>query len=497
LQAFPYRRAGVVLSLSIASGVDTAMSDARRLVDIRREQWHRACRGSLLACAGELNRPHDLLPHHTLVLRELEAVLRGETTRLLLLGPPGMGKTLLVSHFLPCWAMAYRPGIQIIAVSHNQQRAEHVSGEVRQLAQDHAAMLGFTLTSDARSYWATSNRSDYRAVGAGTGIRGYRSQLTLVDDPYASRAEAESETERDNKWSWFNSDVMSRPRETTDAVVVVATPYHQLDLLCRLQRDQPGEWKVLRLPAVSEGDDDPLGRPYGEPLAAGRSYGDLLLHRQHLFERTGMLHEWTSSYQGRPVAPEGNMFRPDRMPIFDALPALGETVRAWDLASSLKGDWTVGLKLARLRDWAHYRDTLAIVDVQRMRGPPEQVRHLVKTVAEADGYGVKIWLPLDPAQAGADQADSYVRMLSGFRVETQRMSGDKVTRADAAASQCNVGRIGLRRAPWNAALIDELGSFPSGQHDDQVDALSLAFSKLAPTSSVDVWARMADSYVEG
>jgi phage terminase large subunit-like protein len=32
------------------------------------------------------------------------------------------------------------------------------------------------------------------------------------------------------------------------------------------------------------------------------------------------------------------------------------------------------------------------------------------------------------------------------------------------------------RAPWNAALLDEMAAFPSGAHDDQVDALSRAFS---------------------
>jgi phage terminase large subunit-like protein len=44
------------------------------------------------------------------------------------------------------------------------------------------------------------------------------------------------------------------------------------------------------------------------------------------------------------------------------------------------------------------------------------------------------------------------------------MSGDKVTRADAVASQCNVGRVGTLRAGWNAAVVDELGSFPLGVH---------------------------------
>jgi hypothetical protein len=34
----------------------------------------------------------------------------------------------------------------------------------------------------------------------------------------------------------------------------------------------------------------------------------------------------------------------------------------------------------------------------------------------------------------------------------------------------------MLRAGWNTAVVDELGSFPLGAHDDTVAALSLAFS---------------------
>jgi predicted phage terminase large subunit-like protein len=69
------------------------------------------------------------------------------------------------------------------------------------------------------------------------------------------------------------------------------------------------------------------------------------------------------------------------------------------------------------------------------------------------------------------------------------VSGDKVTRADGAASQPNI-RISVVRAPWTPALIEELAAFPSGQHDDQVDALSLAFSKLDDDPLLR-WARLS------
>jgi predicted phage terminase large subunit-like protein len=120
------------------------------------------------------------------------------------------------------------------------------------------------------------------------------------------------------------------------------------------------------------------------------------------------------------------------------------------------------------------------------------VRHLVRTVAAADGYATRQLFPRDPGQAGVDQAESYVMMLKGSRVSAVPQTGSKIVRADAAASQVNIGRIGMLRASWNAALIDELAAFPNGRHDDQVDALSLAFNQMSgKISAMERWIALA------
>jgi predicted phage terminase large subunit-like protein len=185
------------------------------------------------------------------------------------------------------------------------------------------------------------------------------------------------------------------------------------------------------------------------------------------------------------------MFKPAMMPIIEPtmLPNIIEKVRTWDLASSAKGDFTVGLLLGRAYAPGTFDSIYIVLDIVRFRGAPEEVRKTVLAVAARDGYGTKVWLPRDPAQAGADQADSYIRMLSGYRVAAERMSGDKATRADAVASQANIGRVSFLRAAWNASFLEELAAFPRGQHDDQVDALSLAFSKLE-NSTLNVWMRL-------
>jgi phage terminase large subunit-like protein len=81
-------------------------------------------------------------------------------------------------------------------------------------------------------------------------------------------------------------------------------------------------------------------------------------------------------------------------------------------------------------------------------------------------------------QAGKQQVLYLTRKLAGYRVDSSPESGDKATRAAPAASQVNVGNFAVLRAPWNTRFLDELASFPSGAKDDQVDALSRAFSMV-------------------
>ena len=57
-------------------------------------------------------------------------------------------------------------------------------------------------------------------------------------------------------------------------------------------------------------------------------------------------------------------------------------------------------------------------------------------------------------------------------------TGDKAVRAEPFAAQCEAGNVKLLRGTWNEVYIDELTSFPSGAHDDQVDASSASFSKV-------------------
>ena len=69
-------------------------------------------------------------------------------------------------------------------------------------------------------------------------------------------------------------------------------------------------------------------------------------------------------------------------------------------------------------------------------------------------------------------------MMAGFTVRSERVTGDKSTRASGFAAQVNAGNVRMVRGRWNSAFTEELRQFPLGKHDDQVDAAADAFTEI-------------------
>jgi predicted phage terminase large subunit-like protein len=55
---------------------------------------------------------------------------------------------------------------------------------------------------------------------------------------------------------------------------------------------------------------------------------------------------------------------------------------------------------------------------------------------------------------------------------------DKITRLNAVSDMFASGRVWAPNAHWAEEVIDEVASFPSGEHDDYVDTVSLALMRF-------------------
>lgn len=430
--------------------------------------------------------------HHKTVCAALERVFSGEIKRLIINIPPRYSKTELIKCFI-AWSMGHAPDSEFIYTSYSGRLAAASSWDVRGLVQEpeyKAIYPGLLLRDDsqARDEWRTTAGGVMYAVGSGGTITGYGAGkyrpgfggAILIDDPHKSD-EARSDVIREGVIDWFQNTLESRKNAPHTPIIVIMQRLHERDLSGWLLNEGNGEkWESVCLPALK---DD------GTALWPEKHSADELKRMQAAAPYT-----FAGQYQQRPAPPEGNIFKPDRLEVVDAIPSGTRFYRAWDLAATTAKqgsdpDWTVGAKVGVTPSgrWV-------IADITRMRGGPDEVESALLNTARRDGPDVRIKIPQDPGQAGKSQVAYLTRQLSGFSVSSAPVTGDKVTRAEPFAAQANVGNVMMLRAEWNDALISELRLFPNGTHDDQIDALSDAFSSLSVNTFglIDFYARIVE-----
>lgn len=410
-----------------------------------------------------------IAPHFRLISEHLDAVTRGEIDRLAIFWPPRHGKTETVTVRYPIYRMEHDSDTRSLITGYNESVARRFSRKARTIARDR---IGLAEKSGVDE-WQAANGAEMVARGVGTPPTGFGFNLICIDDPIKKREEAESAVYREKVWDWYTDDLYTR-LEPGGAIILTLTRWHYDDLAARALASEPNKWTVLTLPALAE-ENDPLGRAAGEALWPERfSRDDLIRIRDVQSDEASGAYAFESLYQQNPTPREGAFFKVGQMQVIDAAPAGLRLCRGWDLAaSSGKGDWTAGVKLGVDNAGVWY-----VLDVSRGQWSPDERDNTLKLTAQLDGNQVRVRLAQDPGQAGVDQSQRLTRMMAGFTVRSERVTGDKSTRASGFAAQVNAGNVRMVRGGWNSAFTEELRQFPLGKHDDQVDAAADAFTEL-------------------
>jgi predicted phage terminase large subunit-like protein len=406
-------------------------------------------------------------PHLVYVRKHLDRVTAGSLKKLMIFMPPRHGKSEMCTIRYPAYMLEIMP-LKIIIGAYNQTLADKFSRRTRRIVEDR---LGLSKERSAVEEWETPNGGSLRAVGVGGGITGQGGDLIIIDDPVKSREEADSPAYRDRVWDWYTNDLYTR-QEPGCAMVLIMTRWHKDDLAGRILASDDGpNWTVINLPAEAE-ENDALGRPVGAALCPDRFDLAKLADIKRVLAR-----DYFALYQQRPQAREGGMFKEHWLPLCDAVPHYAERVRWWDRAATAgAGDYTAGVLVT-------YADGLWFIeDVVRGQWSSGERDRIILDTAAKDRlrYGeVTIWSEQEPGSSGKDKATDFVKMLAGYRVNAEPSTGSKISRAEAMSKQAEWNNVRVLRAAWTSVFINELTDFPSGVHDDQVDAAASAFNKLA------------------
>lgn len=421
----------------------------------------------------------------------LEAVSRGEITRLLINVPPGCMKSLTTNVFWPAWEWGPRgcPGNRYVCASYSETLTIRDNRRCRNLINSAAYQEQwgdvFSLTADqnAKVRFDTDKTGWKIATsvgGVGTGERGDR---VIVDDPHNVK-ETESDVKRDSVLQWFTEVLPTRINDPEkSAIVVIMQRVHERDVSGHILRAELG-YDHLCLPMEYEPD-----HPYRSKTRINfhdpREKEEELLWPERFpknyleTDLKPVLRSWGGEYgvagqlQQRPAPRGGGMFRREDFRVVNAPAERARKVRGWDLASTSGGGaFTAGVLLSV--DGSR----IYIEDVVRGQWSSRKVEEKIEATAEYDGHDVVISIPQDPGQAGVHQKAAYAALLKGYEVRFSPETGSKEQRAVPISAQAEAGNVALVRGEWNELFLREAETFPRGAYKDQIDALSRAYAQL-------------------
>jgi predicted phage terminase large subunit-like protein len=423
--------------------------------------------------------------HLQLLCDHLEAVTRGEITRLLVNVWPGSMKSLIVSVFWPSWEWgpAGRPGLRYVSTSFNDGPVNRDTRKTRDLIlSEWYRTLWPEIVLNRRGETSFSNTGTGNREGVAFGsLTSQRGDRLIVDDPHSVKT-AESEVERSETCRLFREGAVNRLNDQErSAIVVIMQRLHQDDLSGEITKHPVWGYVHVVLPMEFEPERAYHSKWGSDPRTVR---GELADPKRFSLEQVIKLQEsgdyfWAGQYQQRPAPREGGMFKiPEDWAtslVVPNAPSGGSiTVSGWDIAGSKRktSPYSVRCKMKRVNG-----DTY-VLHVARRRTNPSELNTMVKDTVTDDGEDVLHSLPQDPGAVGKMVKWNWAALLAGFNFKITPETGDKETRAEPYAAQWNVGRVFLVRGDWNGDYIEELRNFPAGSYKDQVDASSRAFGEL-------------------
>jgi predicted phage terminase large subunit-like protein len=416
--------------------------------------------------------------HHKIMAAAFERVAKGELKRLIINMPPRHTKSEFASYLLPAWFLGRFPHKKVIQTSHTAELAVGFGRKVRNLVDSDVYTnifpnLSLQVDSKAAGRWNTSKGGDYFAIGVGGAVTGKGADLLIIDDPHSEQEAALAATNPevyDKVYEWYTSGPRQR-LQPGGAIVVVMTRWAQRDLTGQVIKSsaQRGgeEWEVIEFPAIM---------PSGKPLwPEFWSLEELSALKEELPNS-----KWQAQYQQNPVGNESAIVKRDWWKIWeeDKPPECDYILQTWDTAfeKHQRADYSAGTT------WGIFynhkdggRPNIILLDTYKKRVEwVDLKRDVLDQYNEWEPDGMLI----EKKATGAPLIYELRAMGIPVQEYTPSKGQDKIARLNSVSDIIASGKVWVPQTRWAEELVDEIAAFPSGEHDDLVDATTLALMRF-------------------
>jgi predicted phage terminase large subunit-like protein len=418
--------------------------------------------------------------HHKIIAEKLERIARGELKRLIVNMPPRHSKSEFASYLMPSWFLGRNPKLKIIQATMNTELAVRFGRKVRDLIGDPIYHEIFPKTdlkpdSQAAGRWETSAGGEYFAAGVGAAMTGRGADLLIIDDPH-SEQDALSSTAYDNAYEWYTSGPRQR-LQPGGSIIIVQTRWSKKDITGRLLAAQSkdmmaDQWDVIEFPAI---------------LPSGEALWHEFWKKEELLKVKASLSpgKWNAQWQQNPTSEETAMVKREWWQEWTEgdPPDISYIIQSYDTAYSKKetADYSA------ITTWGVFHPTrtgeehLILLDAKKGRWNFPELKAIAQ---EQNEYWEPDMMLIEAKASGQPLADE-MRLLNlpviTFAPGRKKGGGgmDKTTRMHMVSPIFEAGKVWYPEGERFAEeVIEEVASFPNGDHDDFCDSMTMALLRF-------------------
>ena len=398
---------------------------------------------------------------------------------LLIETPPQHGKSATVTETLPSWYLGKHPTHRVIIASYDSDFAERFCRRNKDKIRDYGNKV-FSVkigaVDRASEFELDNGLGRLIARGIMSGITGNPANLIIIDDPVKNMQEADSPTYRARVWEEWQASIKSR-LAAGSKVIIIMTPWHEDDFAARIVASEPNT-TLLRLPVEAE-KNDPLGRIPGEALCPELGKDEKWLEEykaSYLKDPQGGQRAWVALYQCSPRAETGNLIHRDWWRFYDPMESRLYGTELISVDAAFKAADTNDF--VSIQVWGKHKESYYLLYCMNQHLDFPDTVQAIRSI-KALYPNARTILIEDKANGSAIIATlQYEKDMFCIPINPQ---GGKVSRVNAVAAAIQSGRVFLpdpEQAPWVMDFIDQFTAFPSGAHDDMVDAASQALNRM-------------------
>lgn len=415
--------------------------------------------------------------HHKIMADAFERVAKGELKRLIINMPPRHTKSEFASYLLPAWFLGKFPEKKIIQTAHTAELAVGFGRKVRNLVQSdpYKKVFSTELSSDSKAAgrWNTKQGGDYFAIGVGGAVTGKGADILIIDDPHSEQeAKQNNPAVYDNVYEWYTSGPRQR-LQPGGAIIIVMTRWAKRDLTGQIlknsSKDGTDDWEVIEFPAIL---------PSGTPLWPGFWKKEEL----EAIRAEIPVSKWEAQYQQNPTSEEGAIVKRDQWRLWEDEdpPHCEYLIQSWDTAfeKSNRADYsacTTWGVFQHVNEKGITQPNIILLDAVKDR---LEFPELKKKAYEL----WKEWNPdtliIEKRAAGAPLVYELRRMGIPLSEYTPYKGQDKIARVNSIADLFASGVVWRPDTRWAEEVVEEMASFPNGDHDDLVDSTSQALMRF-------------------